>query len=285
MYLRYALNEIIDGHVIDDINGNNGMVVNGASIVNDAQRGPVLFLDGTNQHIRMPDAVTAGVNAMTIAAWYKWTDDDDRHWSRVIDIGSGTHSYLFISPRTGHDTIMLETHSAPTSAPVERLDGQLSVFDEWVHVAGVISGGNMTFYVNGEIADEMGVEFSPADLGDSDRNWLGRSQFDADAFFTGYIDNFVIYNRPLSQSDIQRLMNEDWSDIRGVVALPAVVAEEAVPPAAATAQAFAAAAPAPAAVQQAPAPQTSDNVIIFIIAAAVMGIAVGVLFKFRRVHR
>ena len=262
MFLRYTFNEIIDDMVIDDINGNHGEVINGATIVNDPDRGPVLFLDGTNQHIRMPNNITAGLNALTVSAWYRWTDINDRHWSRLIDIGSGTHSYIFISPRSGyHETILFETNSDDT--PVERLVGPFAMFDEWVHVAGTIHNGRAYFYVNGELADERDVEFIPSFLGESTQNWIGRSQFAADAFFTGYIDDVIFFNRALSQAEIQTLMNEDFSDIRGMATVtPTVDPVDDAPQAADTAPPVEQAPPTPA-------PATADPITLIAAAAFV----------------
>jgi hypothetical protein len=278
MFLRYTMNEIADGRILDDVNGNHGIVVNGASIVNDAARGPVLHLDGTNQHIRMPNNATMGLNAMTIAAWYKWTDDNDRHWSRVVDLGSGTNSYIFISPRSGHDTIMFETRNDATGSPVERVDGDFSRYNEWVHVAGVIVNGNMMFYINGELAGERGTDFIPSDLGDSNQNWLGRSQFASDAHFMGYIDDFVMYNRALTEAEIRTLMNQDWSGIRGGVPAPAAAAPAPTP---APAPAASPTPTAPAASQAAPtAPRTADPITLIAIGAVVS--AAGIIISKRR---
>ena len=42
----------------------------------------------------------------------------------------------------------------------------------------------------------------------TNQNWLGRSQWTADAFFTGVLDDFRIYNRALSESEVRYLAGD-----------------------------------------------------------------------------
>jgi len=278
MYARYTFNEIVDGKVLDDVNGNNGTVFNGATIANDPDRGNVLALDGKNQYILLPDGITKGLNAVTIAAWYKWTDPDDRHWSRVWDLGSDTNDYFMFTPRSGDDTIRFESKTSAWGSDI--LNGGDSIHDKWVHVAAVVANGNIVWYVNGEVAEEFGVDVKPSDLGDSDQNFLGRSQYTADAYFMGYIDDFVLYNKALSAAEIGRLMNSDFRNIRGAVTLPATVAPVQIDGAAAPQTVE-----QPAVVTAAPtttAPTTADNTVILIIVCAAVIIVGAVVLKIRK---
>ncbi|MDP8998791.1 MAG: LamG domain-containing protein, partial [Myxococcota bacterium] len=49
------------------------------------------------------------------------------------------------------------------------------------------------------------MTLSPSSLGVTTQNWLGRSQFSLDAYLTGQIDNFRIYNRPLTAAEVKQL--------------------------------------------------------------------------------
>jgi uncharacterized protein len=63
-----------------------------------------------------------------------------------------------------------------------------------------------TLYVNGaQVAQNTAMSLSPASLGNTTQNWLGRSQFGADPFLNGKIDNFRIYSRALSPGEVQTL--------------------------------------------------------------------------------
>jgi len=45
----------------------------------------------------------------------------------------------------------------------------------------------------------------PSNLGNTANNWIGRSQFAVDPFFDGFIDDFRIYSRALSATEIAAL--------------------------------------------------------------------------------
>jgi hypothetical protein len=46
------------------------------------------------------------------------------------------------------------------------------------------------------------MTLSPSSLGSTCSNWIGRLQYPADPYLHGWIDEFRIYNRDLSASEI-----------------------------------------------------------------------------------
>ncbi len=48
----------------------------------------------------------------------------------------------------------------------------------------------------------------PKDIGNTTQNWLGRSQYTADAYLLGSLDDFRIYNRVLSQAELRYLAGD-----------------------------------------------------------------------------
>jgi Concanavalin A-like lectin/glucanases superfamily len=76
----------------------------------------------------------------------------------------------------------------------------------WQHVAITVAGTVGTLYVAGtQAAQNAAMTLSPSSLGITTQNWLGRSQFSLDAYLTGQIDNFRIYNRALSAAEVKQL--------------------------------------------------------------------------------
>ena len=63
----------------------------------------------------------------------------------------------------------------------------------------------LALYVDGTLASEAATATLPSDLGQTTQNWLGRSQYAADAYFTGWGADFSIYSRPLSTSEVRYL--------------------------------------------------------------------------------
>jgi len=73
-----------------------------------------------------------------------------------------------------------------------------------------IDGASMRvrMYVDGTVVGSTTVTVLPKDLGKTTQNWLGRSQFVADAYLTGSLDDFRIYNRALSEGELRYLAGD-----------------------------------------------------------------------------
>lgn len=81
---------------------------------------------------------------------------------------------------------------------------------QWTHIVGEIDGANTKFYVNGKMVDmdpvaEYNINMSngnaPVRIGTADM----------DSFYKGAISNVMIYNRALTDSEVQQLYQADLS--------------------------------------------------------------------------
>ena len=54
----------------------------------------------------------------------------------------------------------------------------------------------------------IGLTVLPSDLGVTTQNFIGRSQFAADAYYTGSVDEVRIYNRALSRPEVLFLIGK-----------------------------------------------------------------------------
>jgi hypothetical protein len=76
----------------------------------------------------------------------------------------------------------------------------------WSHVAVTLSGSTGTLYVNGQpVGTNNNMTLTPAALGATNNNWIGRSQFSGDPFLAATVDDFQIYDHALSAADIATL--------------------------------------------------------------------------------
>jgi len=75
----------------------------------------------------------------------------------------------------------------------------------WKHVAITLSSKGAFMYVDGrEVARAAGLVISPSALGATTSNWIGKSQFPYPEF-NGRIDEFYMYKRALTKSEIAAL--------------------------------------------------------------------------------
>jgi hypothetical protein len=176
----------------------NGSLQAGAATVVEAGRGRVLSLNGSSNHVVLP---VPAANASTFAAWVQWNGGAD--WQRILDFGSGTSRYLFLTPRANHGRMRFairdggaeQTIDAPAALPT----------NSWVHVAVTVDGNRGALYLNGTaVAISNGISIRPWQLL-ARTNFVGDSQFAADPTFNGKIDSLRIFGRALSSNEIRDL--------------------------------------------------------------------------------
>ncbi len=163
-----------------------------------------MTFNGVDQYVALPADVAAGLADFTIAVKVYW--NAARDWERVFDFGTGTSQYLFLTPRArgGGMQFTISNNggygSQTVSTPTPLATGR------WMHVAVTLSGATATLYVNGSaVGSNTKMTRAPFRLGGTDRNWIGRSQYPADPYFNGKVDDFRIYNGAMTAEQVAAL--------------------------------------------------------------------------------
>ena len=85
----------------------------------------------------------------------------------------------------------------------------LLTLNAWHHVAVTLAAGSPytgTLYIDRVPAGtNTRMTLHPADLGATDRNFIGKSAFAQDPYLSGIIDDFRVYRRALKASEIAAL--------------------------------------------------------------------------------
>ncbi len=197
------------GSTAADASGNNrnGMLVGGstwtAGKINNA-----VSLSGTTSYATLPSGVVAGLGDCTLSIWVK--PNSFSTWSRIWDFGTGTTNFMYLtaqytttSPNAAKPNFGIRTPSAGTQGINSSLALTANV---WNHIALTFSGNTTTMYVNGAVAGtNAAMTLTPSSLGVTTINYLGRSQFSADPYLNGALDEFQIYGRALSAAEISAL--------------------------------------------------------------------------------
>ena len=180
----------------DASNRYNGTLTGGASIQNDATRGNALNLSGNNQYVTFP----SGIGALrTFAGWVKWRGGAP--WQRIFDFGQDTQHFIFLSPFTG-DGNMQCALTAEGGSYTQLIEAPPLPTNVWTHVAVVLDGRQGILYLNGQaVAVNNSVNLLPSDIA-ATKNYFGKSQFAADAYFNGQLDSVKINSRALAITDI-----------------------------------------------------------------------------------
>lgn len=163
----------------------------------------VSFTVANKGYASLPADLLNGACEVTIATWVYLNSNPN--WQRVWDFGRDSTSYVFLTSNNGGQRLKF-------AISVDGMDGESSVTTDglplgtWKHVALVLNSSGATIFVDGQQkANNPAIVLRPADLGNSLRNYIGRSQFSADPYLDGKIDEFRVYNRALSAQEIQAL--------------------------------------------------------------------------------
>ncbi|BCU77169.1 LamG-like jellyroll fold domain-containing protein [Luteolibacter sp. LG18] len=202
------------GTVAADSSGNgwNGTVAGGATF-SAGKFNNAVNLSGSSQYASLPTGVMAGYSNFTIATWVKVNSLST--WSRVFDFGSGTTNYLFLTPRHSNTSGTVRFAIRTPSTGEQIINGSAALpTGAWTHVAVTLSGTTGTLYVNGvAVGTNTAMTLTPSSLGNTTQNYIGRSQFAADPYLNGSVDDLRIYNRALSASQVAALYSASVSAI------------------------------------------------------------------------
>jgi hypothetical protein len=175
-------------------NGNNGTAFGGVSYVS-GKVGQAASLDGTTGYISIPDSPSLRLSTFTLAAWVNPTAIVGDN--RIAEKGTSDSYYLDVNPEgkalvgffdgTYHDLI------SPTAL----------VLNTWSSVAGTYDGTVLRLYVNGTLVNSLALVSSPSQTAEPlVIGWKFNGI--TDDHFAGLIDELRLYNRALTDSEIQQ---------------------------------------------------------------------------------
>jgi len=184
-----------------DSAGSSHGSVTGAPVYTAGIIGRAVDLDGTDDYVTLPAGI-AETQDFTIAAWINW--DGGAQWQRIFDFGSNTTQYMFLTPKSGSNTLRFAITCSGGGTREEILETAALTVGQWTHVAVTLSGDSGKLYVNGQLADfNAAMTIDPSDFNPSN-NYIGKSQW-PDPLFNGRIDDFRIYTYALSDAEIREL--------------------------------------------------------------------------------
>jgi hypothetical protein len=205
----------MDGNVQDTSGKNYHGTIYGTTSYEAGYAGQALVLNGSNAYVDLPiGTLISSLTDITVAT-HVFFGGGAGAWQRIFDFGSGTSSYMFLCPRQGTSGNMrFGIRSATVNEQIANSPGVLTV--GWHHVAVALDGQarTITLYVDGERIASGATAVLPRDLGKTTQNWIGRSQYAADAFLLGSIDDFRIYSRALSAAEVRYLAGDRWAEDR-----------------------------------------------------------------------
>lgn len=201
-------------------NGNNGSVI-GPSLTTDrfGISNRAYSFDGINDYIDIGNNVKPDF-PMSVSAWVYNTDINPGSFGQGTifrnDFWDHTSSYYGVNIKNWSGSLLAQIGNGGIAAPWSRFDVVTNdvVFSEndWFNVVVVfISPQTMNLYVNGEEAEASSGSGTASSRAYSGAN--GAIGFSRDQQFAGKIDDIRVYERSLSEEEIQALYHEGgWGE-------------------------------------------------------------------------
>ena len=195
--------------------GRHGTASHNLSYINGATGfGSAVELNGVNQYISLPiGSVIDASDNITVTCWANFSNTGgsyQRLWDFGVAPPAGTdpNSYMFVTPRSGGTGPLQFSITTGGNGAESGIQGPATLPPGWHHVAASIDSSTMTMrlYQDGKLVAEGETSSLPSDLGVTDQNYIGRSQWTADAYYNGAIDELRIYDRVLSEAEFLYLM-------------------------------------------------------------------------------
>ncbi len=186
-----------------DSSGNsNTATMQGGATFSPGVRGNAATLSGANQYVSLPTGIVSALTDFSISAWVYQSLAGSGH--RVFDFGSGTTDNMFIT--TDGDLLRYAVTTGGHSAEENLLTSGTLPIGSWQHLTVTQAGATAKLYLNGSVvAQNPATTLHPSSLGATTQNWIGRSQYVANPYLTGKVDEFRIYERALSAPEVLEL--------------------------------------------------------------------------------
>ncbi|MCP4110167.1 MAG: LamG domain-containing protein [Desulfobacteraceae bacterium] len=190
-------------------NGNHG-TVNGAVLSEDkfGNASHAFSFDGTDDYIEVPHSQSLNMPSFTLFSWVKFNSDIGKTQKRIVcKQQNNSHAYgleIFGNGFYGSIGNRLVMHTSDGSTWYTVMSETQLNPGEWYNVVGTYDGTEMKLYING-VSDASLLQPNGQTLDNNAPLFIGRSQPGIIYAFDGSIDETRIYNRALSQEEIQKL--------------------------------------------------------------------------------
>jgi len=184
--------------------GPAGILIGGASIVEDPARGSSLSLDGDGDYVDCGDDARYQLSdKITVAVWAK---SDGFDGDRQSILGKGDLAWTLHRHRTS-ETVRFACFDLQRENEWLGAAGETKVDDDcWHHLVGTYDGRIICVYIDGK---QEGVTEAPGRLGINQASVVVGENLEASKRgLTGLIDDVRIYNRALSPEEVTRLYEE-----------------------------------------------------------------------------
>jgi hypothetical protein len=203
----YKFDETALGYFAKDASGNNmtAYVYGSAKPAATGKYNYCLKFDGIDDYVKIPNGSVERLGDFTISAWVN--PDSLATWSRIFDFGSTTSVNMFLTANDGTGYMKFSLSGANGVSQSVTTAAALPL-KTWSFVTVTLASNRVNIYLNGNlVGSALSFTNRPYDLGATTANYIGKSQWAADPYFKGYIDDFRFYNYAMTAVEVKTSMS------------------------------------------------------------------------------
>ncbi|WP_139415902.1 family 43 glycosylhydrolase [Agromyces laixinhei] len=229
---HYPLNETGGTTAVDASGSGRDAIYAGSPALTGAEG---VRLDGTDDHVRLPNDILAGLTSITVSAEVLVRGSQGTPYFIYgfgnTDGGGAGNGYLYSTGNTYKASIATGNWSTEQTAN----SGANLARDVWKTITYTLDDATDTsrIYLDGvQVGQNTNVTITPGSIGNgvTTANYLGRSVYNADRYLAGSLREVRIYDAALSATDVAALHPSDETkverdaaalslgDLRGVTA-------------------------------------------------------------------
>lgn len=188
----------------------NATANGGFSYVNDrfGNANSAIRLNGTNAFVDVPDGTWFG-GAYSTSCWVR--PEAFGTFARIYDFANGQANDNVLACLTQGTNGRLAAENYVGNVSGVRLDAPVGApLNQWSHVAITYNGTVLRIFLNGNLiatGNSTGPRLITRTL-----NYIGRSNWAADAFAQSAFDDFMVWNRVITDSEIRTLASDGLID-------------------------------------------------------------------------
>lgn len=201
-YWTFDADDIEENVLKDVIGPNNGTIFGDVKTV-PGKTNEALSFDGTDVYVDCgSDATLKMTTGLTVECWVTW----DGGCSPIAGIERSYRIWIY-----GDDQLYCNLATAEHAWPGWGT-GYMPALGEWIHLAMVYDGNNLIAYANGE---KLGEDPAKGEVLPAAPPFIIGTYLPPrpDCMFTGMIDELRVYNRGLSQLELEQNMTANFYSV------------------------------------------------------------------------
>ena len=199
-FVWYPFDDATGTTASDGTGGGHDATLVGSASWGTGRTGGAVVLDGQTGYVELPAAILESATEATIGGWVYVNNLVPN--ARFFDFGSGTNQYMYVAPANGYSELEFSmTTNGFGAAAFARAPSPPA--GAWQFMMVTLGSGTSQLYLNGSpVGSPSTIPSNPSGLGWTSGDRIGKSQYSTDPLLTGSLDDFFIYTRSLSASEI-----------------------------------------------------------------------------------